>query len=97
MTVHVTGPSGERERDDENDKRDERDDARREPWPDARCSGLLEGEADGDQAEPHADEARDQERAAAEVIDEGDRDEGREHVDARRSPRWWPGSAPRAS
>ncbi len=48
--------------------------------------GLPEGETDGGEAEPHADEARDQERTAAEVIDEGDRDEGREHVDGADRP-----------
>ena len=42
---------------------------------------TVEGETDGSEAESHADEARDQERAAAEAIDEGDRDESRDHVD----------------
>src|SRR3984957_5737255 len=49
---------GECERDDEHDKRDERDDARR-TLARGRCSGLLEGETDGGEAESHADEARD--------------------------------------
>ena len=47
----------------------------------ARGAGALEGEAYRGKAEPHADEARDQERTAAEAIDEGDRDESRKHID----------------
>jgi hypothetical protein len=37
-------------------------------------------------AESHADEARDQERAAAEAVDEGDRDESRDYVDCADRP-----------
>ena len=72
--------SRECERDDENDKRAERDHARRASEAALRPR-LPKREADHGKAERHADEARDQERAPAEAIDEGDRDEGREHVD----------------
>ena len=52
---------GECERDDEYDKRNQRDDARRPSSVLHRAARLLKREPNGGEAQPHADEARDQE------------------------------------
>ena len=96
MTVQVTGPS-EKANEMMNTTSAMSVTVPRRALACARCAGLLEGETDGGEAKPHADEARDQERTAAEPVDECDCDESREHVDARRSPRWWLRFAPRGS
>ena len=80
MTVHVTGPA---ENANEMMKTTSAPSviAPAEPSEAALRPRLPKREADHGEAERHADEARDQERAPAEAIDEGDRDERREHVD----------------
>ena len=80
MTVHVTGPAENANEMMKTTSAPSVISARRASEAALRPRSPKR-EADHGEAERHADEARDQERAPAEAIDEGDRDEGREHVD----------------